>query len=100
MIQDFLVIGGIVVGIALLGWALFSPVEERGSAQDLRPKPPPRPGREPKKFSDEWAKVGCPECGAVHKYGLDKDFLECYRCWKEFEPVKGRLYLSYKREQQ
>lgn len=53
----------------------------------------------PYKLSDEYNCVGCDKCGAKHYKGIDKDYLECYRCWRIFSPqFQGRKYENYKKD--
>ncbi len=105
---------GLVVGVVILALC-FSGITEYPDARDLRPTPPrprnpdrrrapPRPrtlryGDPLPKVSDTYKMVGCPECGQPHRYGLDRDFLDCYACNKTFSPrFEGRKYVSYKKE--
>lgn len=44
-----------------------------------------------------YSAIGCDKCGAKHKYGLDREFLICYRCGRQFSPLfDGRKYESDK----
>lgn len=43
--------------------------------------------------ASRYRRFGCPKCGAKHKYGHKRQFIQCYRCWYEFSPThEGRKY--------
>ena len=41
--------------------------------------------------------VGCPKCGAKHKFFNAHDMIECYCCYFMFYAVDARLYEEYKK---
>ncbi|CAL9982614.1 hypothetical protein VPHD51_0147 [Vibrio phage D51] len=116
MFEIAAIVAGAVTGVLIL---IFCFWECTGypDARDLRPVPPrprnPNASRAPPrpqavkysdplpKVSDTYKMVGCPECGQPHRYGLDRDFLDCYACSKTFSPrFEGRKYVSYRKEKQ
>lgn len=47
------------------------------------------------KLSDILKSIGCNKCGARHRYHINDEFLDCYRCGHTFEPAyDGRWYLD------
>ncbi|CAL9968879.1 hypothetical protein VPHD249_0147 [Vibrio phage D249] len=62
---------------------------------------PPMPKCKPAKkaFHEIYGMVGCPKCAQPHRYGLDREYLDCYLCGYAFDPeLEGRRYESYKKE--
>lgn len=52
-----------------------------------------------KAFHEIYGMVGCPKCAQPHRYGLDREYLDCYLCGYAFDPeLEGRRYESYKKE--
>lgn len=110
MLETIAIIAGMVTGVLILVFC-FCGHTDYPDARKLRPIPPkPKapPGPQAVKYSDPLPKVsdtykmvGCPECGQPHRYGLDRDFLDCYACSKTFSPrFEGRKYVSYRKEKQ
>ncbi len=129
MDSEYFVVGlcgglfGLLLGVFIL-YVSFSS-GSFSTAYDLKPKPtqrrngrrnpPPRPGSRPApppipppmprckptklRFHDVYGIVGCPKCGQQHRYGLNRQFLDCYLCGYTFDPeLEGRRYESYKKE--
>lgn len=43
--------------------------------------------------ASRYRKFGCPKCGAKHKFGHKRQYINCYRCWHMFSPtIEGRKY--------
>ena len=108
MLDAFAVIVGLLLGLKAL-YHYFKGIED---PRDVRMKysPGPKPKAPPtmpkckppkRQFHEVYAMVGCPKCGHIHQYGLDRPSLDCYQCTHTFDPaLEGRRYESYKKEKQ
>lgn len=38
--------------------------------------------------ASQYRKFGCPKCGAKHKFGHRRQWIDCYRCWYTFNPTR------------
>lgn len=101
LIESLAVLVGLIVGVIVLLYAFAWGDTTFPVAGDMRPKAPTRVSTKPPKdeFLDVYSMVGCPSCGQPHRYGLDREYLDCYACNKTFSPrFEGRKYESYKKE--
>lgn len=103
MLDIAAILTGVVVGLVIMVLCFTNKSSAWPCARELRPKPPKMPKCKPpkKSFHEVYAVVGCPKCGQQHRYGLDREYLDCYLCSYTFDPeLEGRRYESYKKENQ